>query len=145
MCELTKSLIRIAYISFLRLKMIRRIDHVLLMVDAKYFLPVHLHVDERLVTERKPKTIYFLISPDKVSWIDPEGRSLGTSALRFSERSGFLKARQFPAAKSCADSINWVGRPIALAHDERRFNRSEWTQRARESDSRSVNRFDRCG
>ena len=65
-------------------------------------------------------------------------KNLATSTLRFSERSGFLKARQFPAAKSCADSINWVGRPLALAHDERRFNRSEWTQRARESDFRNT-------
>src|SRR5580704_6515660 len=66
--------------------MIRRIDHVLLIVDDKYSLPVHLHVDERLVTERKPKTIYFLISPDKVSSIDPEGRSFGRVACDFHNR-----------------------------------------------------------
>src|ERR1700730_2408028 len=54
--------------------MIRRIDHVLLMIDGEYSSPVHLHVDGRLVTARKPKTINSLISPDKVSSIDPEGR-----------------------------------------------------------------------
>src|SRR5260370_15538117 len=88
MCELTKSLVRIADVSFLRLnlKMIRGIDHVLLMIDDEYSSPVHLHVDERLVTERKPKTIYSLISPDKVSSIDPEGRSFGRAACDFHNR-----------------------------------------------------------
>ncbi len=66
MRELTKSLIRIAHISLLRLKMIRRIDHVLLMIDGEYSAPVHLHFDGRLVMARKPKTINSLILPDKV-------------------------------------------------------------------------------
>jgi hypothetical protein len=38
--------------------------------------------------------------------------------------------------------MNWVGRPIALTHDERRFNRSEWTQRARETDLSVTRRCD---
>ena len=71
MCHLTKSLMRLAHISFLRLKMIHRTDHVLLMIYGEHSSPVHLHVDERLVTARKPKTINSLISADKVSSIDP--------------------------------------------------------------------------
>src|SRR5713101_389574 len=86
MRELTKSLIRIAHISLLRLKMIRRIDHVLLMIDGEYSSPVHLHVDERLVTERKPKTMNSLISPEKVSSMDPEGRFPGRVACDFHNR-----------------------------------------------------------
>src|SRR6266446_7420769 len=86
MCHLTKSLMRLAYISFLRLKMIRRIDHVLLMIDDEYSSPVHLHLDERLVTERKPKTIYSLISPDKVSSVNPEGRFFSRVACDFNNR-----------------------------------------------------------
>jgi hypothetical protein len=86
MCELTKSRIRIAHISLLRLKMICRIDHILLMIDGEHSSPVHLHVDERLVTARKPKTINFLILPDKVSSIDSEGRSFGRVACDFHNR-----------------------------------------------------------
>src|SRR6267378_336908 len=86
MCHLTKSLMRLAHISFLRLKMICGIDHVLLMIDGEYSSSVHLHVDERLVTARKPKTIDSLISPDKISSIDPEGRFLGRVACDFHNR-----------------------------------------------------------
>src|SRR5467141_3558431 len=74
MCELTKSVIPVA--SGLRLKTIRRIDHVLLMIDGEYPSPVHLHFNERLVAVRKPKTINSLVLPDKVCTIDPERRFL---------------------------------------------------------------------
>jgi hypothetical protein len=66
--------------------MIRRIDHVLLMIDGEYSSPVHLHVDGRLVTARKPKAINSLISPDKVGSIDPKGRLFGRVACNFHNR-----------------------------------------------------------
>jgi len=86
MCELTKSLIRMAHISFLRLKMICRIDHVLLMIDCECSSPVDVHVDERLVTARKPKTINSLISPDKVSSMIQKRRSFSRVACDFYKR-----------------------------------------------------------
>src|SRR5258708_16205221 len=86
MCELTKALVRIAHISFLRLKTIPRIDHVLLMIDGEYSPPVDLDVDVRLVTARKPKTINSLISPDKISSIDPEGWFLSRVTCDFHNR-----------------------------------------------------------
>jgi len=86
MCELTKSLMRIAHISFLRLTMIRRIDHVLLMIDGEHSSPIHLHVDGSLVTARKPKTINSLILPDIVSSIDPKGRFFSRVACDFHNR-----------------------------------------------------------
>ena len=46
------------------------------MIDREYPPPVHLDLNERLVAERKPKTINSLVLPDKVRAIDPERRFL---------------------------------------------------------------------
>src|SRR4029077_4472575 len=68
--KLAKSLVFIAHAAGLRLK---RIDHILLMIDGEYSSPVYLDFHGRLVTIRKPKAINSLILPDKISSIDPEG------------------------------------------------------------------------
>jgi len=64
----------------------RRIDRVLLMIDREYSSPVHLHVDGRLVTIRKPKNINSLVLPNKFSSIDPEGRFFSRVASDFHDR-----------------------------------------------------------
>ena len=56
------------------------------MIDGEQSSPEDLHVDERLVTARKPKTINSLISPDKVSSMDPERRSFSRLACDFCNR-----------------------------------------------------------
>src|SRR6266852_4448971 len=84
-----KSLIRIAYVSGLRLKRIRRIDHVLLVIDGEYPSPVHLHFSGRLVTAKQPKTINSLILPDEVGSIDPERWFFNRVAGDFHNREVF--------------------------------------------------------
>jgi hypothetical protein len=72
-----------------RSKRINRTDHVPLMIDGKCPSPVHLRFNGRLVAIRKPKAINLLILPDKVSSIDPEGRSLSRVACDFHNREVF--------------------------------------------------------
>ena len=93
-CKLTKLVIRIA--SGFRLKRVSRIDYVLLMVNGEHSSPVHLHFNGRLVAARKPKAINFLVLPDKVGSIDPEGWLLGGMAGDFHNREVFGIDPNFP-------------------------------------------------
>jgi hypothetical protein len=45
----------------------------------------------------------------------------------FSEDSGFPETSTISWAVRAADSMNYVGTPVALTHDEWRFNRGERT------------------
>src|SRR5258706_8109062 len=91
-----KSLIRFVHDSCLSLNAIRRIDHVLLMIDREDSAPVHLDFDPRLVTARKPKSINSLILPDKVSSIDPEGQFFSRVAGDFNNRKILCVDPYFP-------------------------------------------------
>src|SRR6266550_2218745 len=82
--RLTKSVIRIT--PGIRLKRIRRIDHVLLMIYGEYPSSVDLYFNGRLIAVRKPKTINSLVLPYKIGSIDPEGRFLCRVANDFHNR-----------------------------------------------------------